>query len=347
MSLTQTTRVDERNGVSDGQSIRLCDHLDSWLARCEVRGLRPGTVRSYRFNVKLYVAPYIGDLPLSEVTPQRLNALYETLLRSGSRDRSRGVGPRTVRYAHTILRRALADAVRLGVVDTNAALSADPPSARAARAAPRPTWSVEELGRFLANARDDPYYAAYYVAVATGVRRSELLGLRWCDLDLERREMRVVQTLIVLGCDLCVGLPKSDSGRRLIALDETTVEVLAGHRLVQEERAWAIGRQSGSADLVFAKPDGSPIHPAVFAYHFQRRVSRAGVSRIVVHDLRHTHATLALQLGIHPKIVSERLGHSSVMVTIDLYSHATASLQRDAATAIGSLLDRANDDSAA
>jgi integrase len=301
--------------------------------------LRPGTLRSYRFNVKLYIAPHIGGLALSEVTPQRLNALYETLLRSGSRDRSRGVGPRTVRYSHTILRRALADAVRLGLIEANAALAADPPSARAARAAPRPTWSVEELKLFLASAHDDPYYAAYYLAVATGVRRSELFGLRWCDVDLERSEMRVVQTVIVLGCDLYVGLPKSDSGRRLIAFDGTTVEVLAAHRLEQEERAWAIGREIGSADLVFAKPDGSPIHPAVFAYHFQRCVSRAGVSRIVVHDLRHTHATLALQLGIHPKIVSERLGHSSVMITLDTYSHSVPSLQREAAAAFGSLLD--------
>jgi integrase len=248
------------------------------------------------------------------------------------------VGPRTVRYTHTILRRALADAVRLGVIETNAALSADPPSSRAAKAAPRPTWSAEELKRFLASAADDPYYAAYYVTAATGVRRSELLGLRWCDVDLERAELRVVQTVIVLGRELYVGLPKSDSGRRLIALDETAVEVLAEHRLVQEERVWAIGREPNRADLVFAKPDGAAIHPAVFAYHFQRAVERAGVPRIVVHDLRHTHATLGLQLGIHPKIVSERLGHSSVMITLDTYSHALPSLQRQAADAITELL---------
>ena len=152
-----------------------------------MRGLRPGTLRSYRFNVKLYIAPHIGELPLSEVTPQQLNALYQTLLQSGRRDRSRGVGPRSVRYAHTIRRRALADAVRLGLIETNAALSADPPSARAAKAAPRPTWSAEELRRFLAKTMTDPYYAAYYLALSTGVRRSELLGLRWCDVELERQ----------------------------------------------------------------------------------------------------------------------------------------------------------------
>ncbi len=307
-----------------------------------MRGLRPGTLRSYRFNIKLYVVPYIGELQLSEVTPGQLNALYETLLRSGSRRRSRGVGPRTVRYAHTILRRALGDAVRLGLIESNAALAADPPSARAARAAPRPTWSVQELKVFLASAADDPYYAAYYVAATTGVRRSELLGLRWSDVELERAEMRIVQTLIVLGQELHVGLPKSDRGRRLIALDETTVDVLARHRVEQEERAWAIGRESTRADLVFAKPNGSPIHPAVFAYHFQQCVRRAGVPRIVVHDLRHTHATLGLQLGIHPKIVSERLGHASVMITLDTYSHAVPSMQREAAEAIGGLLGPVN-----
>jgi integrase len=328
-----------RNVQAPSEEITVREHLESWLERCEVRGLRPGTVRSYRFTVKLYVSPYIGDLPLSQLRPQHLNGLYGTLLRSGKRGGAHGVGPRTVRYAHTILRRAVADAVRLGMIETNPALAADPPSARSAQAAPRPTWSAEELRRFLASAAGDAYYAAYHLAASTGVRRSELLGLRWSDVELERSEMRIVQALIVLGRELHVGLPKSDRGRRVIALDGTTVEVLRRHRVTQEDHAWAIGRTITPAGLVFCKPDGSPIHPAVFAYYFQRRVSSAGVPRIVVHDLRHTHATLALELGIHPKIVSERLGHSSVMITLDTYSHAMPSLQRQAADAIAALLD--------
>jgi integrase len=309
-----------------------------WLDRCQVRGLRPGTLRSYRFSVKLYVMPYIGDLLLSELRAQDLNELYGVLLRSGKRGGAAGVGPRTVRYAHTILRRALADAVRLGMIEMNVALAADPPSARSAQAAPRPTWSAEELRRFLKAAKDEPHYAAYYLAAATGVRRSELLGVRWSDVDLERAEMRIVQVLIVLGSALHVGLPKSDRGRRVIALDETTVSVLRRHRLTQADHAWAVGRKATSEGLVFCQPDGSPIHPAVFSYYFQRIVARAGVPRIVVHDLRHTHATLALELGIHPKIVSERLGHASVVITLDTYSHALPSLQRQAAEAFADLL---------
>jgi integrase len=336
------SRSESRNIVCDpardGHDIRVRDQLEAWLARCEVRGLRPGTLRSYRVNVDLYILPYVGDLFLADLTPHHLNTLYETLLRSGRKDRTRGVGPRSVRYAHMILKRALADAVRLGLLETNAALAADPPSARAARAAPRPTWSAEELRRFLAVASEEPYYAAFYLAAATGVRRSELLGVRWSDLDLESAEMRVVQTLIVLGRELYVGPPKTDRGRRVIALDETTVAVLRRHRVDQEEHAWAVGRVITQSVLVFAKPDGSPIHPAVFAYYFQQCVRRADVPRIVVHDLRHTHATLALQLGIHPKIVSERLGHSSVMITLDTYSHAVPSMQRQAAEAIAGLL---------
>jgi integrase len=314
------------------------EYLEAWLQRCEVRGLRPGTVRSYRFNMSLYVLPYIGNLALGALTAQRLNGLYRTLLRSGRRGGERGVGARSVRYAHTILNRALADAVKLGLVERNVAVAADPPSARAARAAPRPTWTAEELRSFLAAAKGDPFYAAYYLAAATGVRRSELLGACWKDIDLTRREMRVVQTLIVLGRELQTGLPKSDRGRRAIALDEQTVAVLTEHRSVQEDRAWAIGRTLARSDRVFSKPDGSPIHPAVFAYHFQRGVARSGLPKIAVHDLRHTHATLALQLGIHPKIVSERLGHASVMITLDTYSHALPSLQREAAEAFGGLL---------
>jgi integrase len=338
VTITPQAREIGRNNTTLDDGISVGDHLEVWLDRCVVRGLRPGTLRSYRFTVKLYVLPYIGDVPLAQLRAQDLNELYGTLLRCGKRGGAEGVGPRTVRYAHTILRRALADAVRLGMIETNVALAADPPSARSARAAPRPTWSAEELRRFLDAAKDEPHYAAYHLAAATGVRRSELLGVRWSDLDLERAEMRIVQVLIVLGSSLHVGLPKSDRGRRVIALDETTVAVLRRHRLTQEDHAWAIGRSVNAGGLVFSKPDGSPIHPAVFAYYFQLLVARAGVPRIVVHDLRHTHATLALELGIHPKIVSERLGHASVMITLDTYSHAMPSLQRQAADAFAGLL---------
>jgi integrase len=181
-------------------------------------------------------------------------------------------------------------------------------------------------------------YAAFYLAAASGMRRGELLGLRWCDLDLESRQLSVVQCVIEVAHAVRIGPPKSDHSRRMIALDQKTVAVLAEHKMRQQGKRLQRGASLAPDDLVFAQDDGSPIHPGCFSQIFGRRVATARVPRIRFHDLRHTHATLALRAHVHPKIVSERLGHSTIAITLDIYSHCIPSMQREAADAIGALL---------
>jgi integrase len=257
-------------------------------------------------------------------------------LRGGRTHGPGGLAPRTVRYLHQILRAALADAVRRGDLQANPALAADPPTARAARARVFRTWSPEELSRFLESAKDDRFYTAFRLAAMTGMRRSEVLGVRRCDVDLERAELHVVQTIVEVAHVPQVSQPKTDHGRRTIALDTTTTAILREHCAAQIAR----GRVSSatSEDLLFQE-DGKPIHPAVFSYAFVRRVWLAGVPRIRLHDLRHGHASHALRVGVHPKVVSERLGHSTVALTLDVYSHVVPTLQREAADAIAALVD--------
>lgn len=330
----------------DAHEYTLGTWLDEWLRLCVLRGLRPTSVESYRTMISLYVPADLSSADVRSVRPQHLNTLYGWMLNEGRRDGRGGLSPRTVRFLHTILQKSFADAVRLGILDRNPAQAADPPSRRATRSPIFSTWSPSELRLFLLSARADEHYAAFHLAAATGLRRGELLGLRWCDLDFERGQLRVIQTVVVVRGQVRIGLPKTDRSRRVVALDKQTVAVLREYRRATVARYGVEHRRFDEQGLVFVSPDGGPIHPALFTYYFRRRVRASGVRKIRLHDLRHTHATHALQAGVHPKIVSERLGHSTIAITLDIYSHALPSMQREAAEAVAALLadDRVEDD---
>ena len=286
--------------------------------------------------VRLHVqSSALWERALDEVSAADLNGLYSRLLRSGRLHAAGGLSPRTVRYVHALLSKAFSDAVRVGLLTANPAVAADPPSARSARSRVAAVWSPDELAQFLASAKADPYHDAFHLAAATGLRRSELLGLRWCDVDLQAAQLQVIQGVVQVDHERQITPLKTDRSRRLVALDVRTAQLL-GARRAAAEGARPTFRTD---DLVFPADDGGPIRPGTFSYSFERRVELAGLRRIRLHDLRHTHATHALQIGVHPKIVSERLGHSSVMVTLDVYSHVLPSLQREAAEAVAALVN--------
>lgn len=194
------------------------------------------------------------------------------------------------------------------------------------------TWSAEELRHFLKSIQGDRLYAAFLLAATTGMRRGEVLGLRWRDVDLAAARVSIRQTLITIGYELAWSTPKTDRGRRNVALDPTTVEALRAHRAQQLEERLLLGPSFRDDDLVFCQPDGAPIHPDSLCGLFERFAKRASLPRIRFHDLRHTHASLALTAGVHPKVVSERLGHADIALTLNTYSHAIPALQETAAT---------------
>lgn len=174
-------------------------YLLRWLPTAEARGLRPSTLVGYRLMIEKQIIPRLGAVPLQRLTPADINAMYVELLTNGHRQREGGLSPRTVRYIHTILRKALADAVRWGIVARNAADSADPPSTRSSEIAARKSrtfWNENEVELFLAKAKTHRLHAAFHLATTTGMRRGEVLGLRWRDIDLDGQRLRVEQTLI-------------------------------------------------------------------------------------------------------------------------------------------------------
>jgi integrase len=290
-----------------------------------------------------HVIPQLGQLALQQLTPGHLNKFYADLLTDGRSDGRGALSPRTVRYVHTILRRALQAAMRWRHVTVNVADAAEPPAAKQARRrSAMKTWSAADLATFLRTARDHRLYSVFVVLGQTGMRRGEALGARWEHLDLDARRWAVVETLVYVNTRVEASEPKTDHGRRSVALDAATVRVLQAWRRQQVEERLAFGASWEDTGRVFTREDGTDLHPERVSEAFDRLVRKAGVPRIRLHDLRHTHATLALQAGVHPKVVSERLGHASVTITLDTYSHAIPAMQEDAADLVAGLvgLDR-------
>jgi integrase len=332
-ALTETLGRVQTGQWADPGRVTVAEYLAEWL-EAVTPGVRPSTAASYRQVVRCYLLPHLGRHRLAAVTPGQLNKLYATLAVGGNRN-GQPLSARSVRYAHTIIGKALADAVDWGLLARNPARSAKPPKQTKTSMA---VWTPAEAKRFLIAVRDDPLYALWWVLIVTGLRRGEGVGLRWSDVDLERGVISVQHALISVDYGVISAEPKTARGRRSVALDPITVEVLRQHRqrqLADQDTAGPLWTATG---YVFTREHGQPYHPQRLPILFKRLVLATGLPEIRLHDLRHTSATLALSSGIHPKIVQERLGHSSIGITLDTYSHVIGGLQHEAAVQVAALV---------
>jgi len=307
--------------------------------------LKPTTFDSYQRLVEWHVLPYLGELPLQELSADHLDRLYAHLLEDGRRDgKSGGLSKKTVRSIHNLLHKALRDAERKRLVSRNVTEAADapklPPSGE-----DMTTWTASELRTFLEAVESHRLYAALLLAATTGMRRGEVLGLRWSDIDFQRRRLAVRQTITTANYRIVVGTPKTRRGRRSIALDQTTLQVLAAHQERQLEERRLIGAAYSDQGLVFPREDGTPINPDLLSQVFDRAVAKLSIPRIRFHDLRHTHATLGLAAGVPAKVMSERLGHATVAFTLDIYTHAVPGLDEASADQMGELIFGTGDSS--
>jgi len=315
------------------------EFVDDWLAAIGST-VRASTLASYHRNLEQHVVPAIGHVPLRVLDAGALNALYGQLLAGGRRDtKDGGLSPRTVRYIAAILHRALRDAVRWGRISVNPATAADPPRAKVVREAQpaMKVWSAAEVERFLNVTADSRYQPAWLTLATTGMRRGELLALTWDDVDLDRRSITIRKALVIVTHVPQLGPTKTGKARS-IELDARTVMSLRSWRSRQAKERLLVGRGYQDSGLIFTHPDGRQYHPERFSREFDRAVERHGLQRIRLHDLRHTWATLALEAGVHVKVVSERLGHSSSVVTLDTYSHVSAAMASDAAEQVANLI---------
>jgi integrase len=273
------------------------------------------------------------------ITKDTLASLLRRARRESTGTRSAGLSPRTVSYVHTILHRAFKDAVRWGRLARNPADAADPPRV-GQRSGGLDAWDAPTLRAFLTASRaaSDRMHALWHLLATTGMRRGEALGLRWTDVDLDAHRLRVLQTITQTRGAVVVGEPKTTQGRRAIALDSATVAVLREHRRRVLEARLLVGADFDDQDLVFHQPDGHCLRPDAVSATFIRRVNQYGLPRLTLHGLRHTWATLALERGIHPRVVQERLGHSTVAITLGVYSHVAPTLHDEAAQLVADLV---------
>lgn len=319
------------------QRVTLADFTRSdWLPLMRSQ-VKVSTWDSYSRNLELHVLPVLGARPLQAMTTGHLNALYQSLLNDGRRNGAGGLSPKTVRYIHTTMSKLLADAVDQGVLTRNVATTAKPPKAGKSGANHLRFWTPEQLNAFLDFVRDDPLYAFWHLATMTGMRRGELLGLRWADLDLDIARLSVRQALISVAYEVSISTPKNHRAR-VIDLDPETVEVLRRH--ASARAGAAPGAKSRFKDLVFTRPDGDVIHPDRLTQMFDLLVKRSGLPRIRFHDTRHTHATIGLRAGVPVKVMSERLGHATPAFTLQQYAHVIPGMQAEAAAAIANLVRR-------
>jgi integrase len=333
------TSQDDGSYIEPSQQT-LAELVEDWLAAIAPT-VRPSTHFSYSRNLRLHVLPTLGTVQLRRVDAGMLNSLYAQLLADGKRSTAYGGGglsARSTRYVHSIVHRALRDAVRWGRITRNPADAADPPRASATARPTMSTWSAGQLRSFLDFTEGHRLHAAFVTLATTGMRRGEALGLRWSDIDLVADRASIVQTVIMVEHAVQIGSPKTPRSRRTVALDPGTVAVLREHRKEQLEERLMMGAGFTDHGLVFCRPDGGPLHPERFSRTFAHEAARAGLPVIRLHDLRHTWATLALAAGLHPKIVQERLGHSNVSITLDIYSHVTEGLHSDAADRVAGII---------
>jgi len=311
-------------------------YLTAWLTGLTAgRRVKAKTVQSYAECVAR-LRSELGPIRLQALRPIDIERTYSVLLSTGGREGT-GLHPRTVLHTHRVLHKALSDAERLGLVTRNVAQRVALPSMPALTSVDN-VWATDELRQFLEFAGAEPLYAAFVLAATTGMRRGEVAALRWIDLDLDAALLRVEESVIPVGGTLVFSTPKTKKGIRQVSLDAGTIAVLRAHRIRQTERRLAAGPAWVETGRVFTREDGSHIHPDVLSKRFDRWVRRSGLPRITFHGLRHTWATMALEKGIHTKVVSERLGHANISVTLDVYSKVRPALDAAAAELVAAEL---------
>lgn len=303
--------------------------LDYWLATYARPNTAPKTFRRYEQLIRVHLRPALGSILLTKLRPLHVQEAYNEI-------QANGRSARTALHCHRVLREGLQHAVKWGLLARNAADAAE---------APRPArYEVmyigpEEVRRLLSVADATPYGALVQLALTTGLRQGELLGLSWENVDLDAGTLCVRQTCQWLPRQgFIFRQPKTHRSTRPVALPPSAVETLRRHRMKQLEERLAAGPAYQYNDLVFANPVGAPIHPSNLRRAWLQIVGTAGLRGLRFHDLRHTHASLLLQQGVHPKVVSERLGHSAIGITLDIYSHVAPGLQAEAASRFDELL---------
>jgi len=304
-------------------------YLNEWLSQVVVQRVRPNTLAAYAFYTDRYLVPDLGSRRLGRLTAREVRLYLDTL-------RRRGVGVRSIRYVHATLRAALEDAMREELLEKNVAKLVRPPSVVKVERAP---LTVEEIRSFMKSTRDDRLHAMFVTLAVLGLRRSELLGLRWEDVDLVGGTMQVRRGLHRIDGKLRVMPTKTHRSRRTIPLPGPVLARLRVHLSQQERERLQLAERWPDSGFVFTTPIGTPIDPDNFSKTVRAAMTKAGVRVVRLHDFRHGCVSVLLGLGVPPRTVMEIAGHSALEMTMNVYGHVTLDDKRDALDKLGDLFE--------
>ena len=304
--------------------------MDVWFENYAKIKVRPSSHQTYRGYIENHIKPNIGSIPLNKLTSLELQKLYKKLLGNGrverieSKKQPKGLSAKTVRNINQIICSALNLAIEQRLILTNPADACALPKLEHRE---MKTLPVEQLTSFLREAKESGVFEMYYIELATGLRRGELLGLKWSDIDLEHGSLRVQRQIARIDGEIVEAPLKTKNAYRTLPLSADAIDVLKTQK-----------KKCGNSQYVFPSPTGGPISPDSVLHMLHRVLERAGLPKVRFHDLRHTFATLALQNGVDIKTVSGMLGHFSAGFTLDTYAHVTTSAQKEAANTMGGVL---------
>ena len=331
----------EQGSYVKPNKLTLGEWLDQWCESFVVMNTTPRTYVSYRSIIDRHLKPGLGSIALSRLEPQQIQTYYADKLAKGRVDGKGSLSNRSVLYHHRILSKALDQAVKMGLVVRNVAKLITPP--RVARATIN-VLDAGEASKLLDIASNTMYYPLFAMLLYTGLRRGEAIALRWKNIDLLGLELNVVESAYRLRKEFIIKEPKTLHSKRAVSLSPSLASLLLEYREDQELMRKQMGNPLTDEDFVFSWPDGRPLDPDVVTKAFHRIAGKAGLKNIRLHDLRHTHATLMLKAGVHPKVVSERLGHANIGITLDTYSHVLPGLQEAAAEKFDRIFEEVNNE---
>jgi integrase len=331
-TLAQMHRDLQTGDFVEPDRLKTGEFLDKWLEDMRSR-VAPKTWERYAVAIRRHIIPYIGQRLLKKLEPLDLTALYSHLLEKG-RFKGGALSARSVRHTHVILRGALRQAVKWRLLTRDPSDAVSPPRPKRPE---MPALADAEMAGLLEQTKTTRLYLPVLLAMSTGLRCSEIFALRWRDVDMEKGQLAVRQTLQEVRKTLYFRKPKSAKSRRTVALSAFVLEALKRHRASQAAERLSLGAAYRDLDLVLARWDGSPWKPESIWTLFRDIVRCAGLGHVCFHDLRHSHATQLLRLGVPAKVVSERLGHATIGITLDTYTHVLPGMQEEAAKNVGNL----------
>lgn len=310
--------------------------LHQWLGHARAK-VSPRTHERYTEIVEKNLIPVLGAVHLTKLRPVQISEAYAKALATGRRDGRGGLAPATVVYMHRLIKQALGQAVRWEMINRNPADAVDPPKIERKALT---TFDLAQTADLMAALEGTRLAPPVMLGVLCGLRRGEIVALRWRHVDLANGRMAIVESAEQTRAGVRYKPPKSGKGRT-VALSATMLQHLRAHRVQQAQELLRLGVRQTEATFVYTREDGEPLQPRSLTQAWRSVAGLAALPRVRFHDLRHAHATHLLASGVHPKIASERLGHSRVGITLDLYSHVLPGMQEDAVTRVDDALRQA------